>query len=339
MNSKKILALKSFVGCLFLFSGLTKLFPILAFEIQLIVHGITSWFVVTWLSRLVIAFEIFLGLSFFQKNFVKQFFIPAATGLLIIFSLDLIRQIILRGFGGDCGCFGQVLTMSPFEALIKNIILISALIFLNRLLDVKSSKNILFPASFLLISFLPVFLLFPPRQFQIQTGNSDQTSSFNSFDSTKITSSNESPNNSYGNSNTKLVDQKKSPKKKITKITSFKNFSGGVNADLTKGENIVAMLSMNCGSCIEAGIEIGKLRNEIKLPPVYYLLFGEQIQLNEFFSKTKVKFPYKILDDETFFTLAKGSAPRVFLLRNGKIIDEWDFRTFTRTALKQAVEK
>lgn len=339
MNSKKIILLRIFIGCLFVFSGLSKLFPILAFEVQLIVHGFRSWFVVTWLSRLVIAFEIFLGLSFFQKNFLKQFFIPAATGLLIIFSLDLIRQIILRGFGGDCGCFGQVLTMSPLEALIKNIILISALIYLNGLLQAKSSKNILFPASFLLISFLPVFLLFPPRQFQIQTGNSDQTSSFNSSGSTKITSSNKSPNNSFGNSNTKLVDQKKSPKKKITKITSFKNFSGGVNVDLTKGENIVAMLSMNCGSCIDAGLEIGKLKNEIKLPPVYYLLFGEEKQLTEFFSKTKAKFPYKILDDETFFTLAKGSAPRIFLLWNGKIINEWDFRTFSAKELKAAVDK
>ena len=332
MNSKKILALKIFIGCLFLFSGLTKLFPILAFEIQLIVHGITSWFVVTWLSRLVIAFEIFLGLSFFQKNFLKQFFIPAATGLLIIFSLDLIRQIILRGFDGDCGCFGQVLTMSPFEASFKNIILISALIYLNRLLDARSSKNILFPVSFLLISFFPVFLLFPPRQFQIETGNSKQTSSFNY-------SNNKPSNNSIGNSNTNLEGQKKPAVKKISTITSIKNFSDGIKSDLTKGENIVAMLSMNCGSCTEAGLEIGQLKNEINLPPVYYLLFGEQNQLNEFFSKTKIKFPYKILDEENFFILAKGSAPRVFLLRNGKIIYEWDSRNFSGDNLKAALSK
>ncbi len=332
MNSKKILVLRIFIGCLFLFSGLTKLFPLLAFEVQLIVHGITSWFVVTWLSRFIVAAEIFLGLSFFQKNYLKQFFVPAAIGLLIIFSVDLIHQIIVRGFGGDCGCFGQILTMTPLEALIKNIILISALIYLNSLLKEQSSTKILFPVSFILVSFLPVFLLFPPRHFLIKTGSLNQTSSFNS-------SNDKSTDKTLGNSNTKSEVQKKTTVKKITNITSIKNFSHGVYADLTKGENIVAMLSMNCGSCVEAGLEIGKLKNEIKLPPVYYLLFGEQNQLAEFFNKTKVKFPYKILDEENFFSLAKGSAPRVFLLRNGKIIDEWDFKNFTVAALKQAVEK
>ncbi len=332
MNSKKILILKLFIGCLFVFSGLVKLFPILAFEVQLIVHGITNWFVVTWLSRLIVAFEIFLGLSFFQKNFLKRLFIPAAILLLIIFSLDLVRLIILRGFGGDCGCFGQVFTMTPLEALFKNIILLAALIYLNKLIETDQSRNLLFPVSFFLISFLPVFLLFPPRQFQIETGSSERPSSFNS-------SIGKLKNESLMNNNVRTNDDKDSLKIKKLKITSFKNFNDGINADLTKGENIVALLSMNCGSCIEAGLEIGQLKNEIKLPPVYYLLFGEEKQLPEFFSKTKVKFPYKILDTESFFTLANGSAPRVCLLRNGKIIGDWDFRTFSGKTLKQTLEK
>jgi hypothetical protein len=334
-KSNRILAIKIFIGCLFVFSGLVKLFPILAFEVQLVSHGFTSWLAVVVLSRLLIAFEIFLGLCFFQNNFLKRLFIPAAILLLMFFILDMARIIILKGFAGDCGCFGQVIVMTPLEAIIKNIILIAALVYLYTLLEKGTGQNWLLPVSFLIISFVQVFIFFPIKHFQIVTGSDNQTPS-----PVTVTRS-QTPNKQQINAPvTKISPSNKNlPEIADSTVTAFKDFSGGISVNLKKGSRIVAVLNMGCEDCVEAATQIGKLNNEMKLPPVYFLLLGDEKDLPEFLNKTKTNFPYKIIDEETFLMLIKGSPPRVLLLKDGRTVEDWNFRTFSISNLKEAVTK
>ncbi len=226
--------------------------------------------------------------------------------------------------------------MTPLEALIKNFILIAGLIYLSKLIKFDSSKKILLPALIFLISFLPVLLLIPQQEFQIESGG-DETASIKEQGSVKILSKNNSSIDSVIDNTVK--EKKTIPLKTKLSITSFNNFSNGVKADLTKGENIIALLTIDCESCIQVGIEIGKLKNEIKLPAVYYLLLGDEKQVPEFFAKTKAEFPFRVLDEETFYILAKDYPPRIFLLKNGKIIGDWNIRTFSLQKLKDAILK
>ena len=69
------ITLRYFVGILFLFSGIAKLFPIETFEFSLVSQGIAGWSIVPYLSRFIIAAEIFLGLAFFQNAGLKRIFI------------------------------------------------------------------------------------------------------------------------------------------------------------------------------------------------------------------------------------------------------------------------
>lgn len=159
MKINKISAIKYLVGFIFLFSAVSKLFPVLAFEMQLVSHGITNWLAAVVLARVLIAAEIFLGLCFFQHSYIKKIFIPGAMLLLIIFSIDMIYLIILRGPGGSCGCFGSVLTMTPIEALIKNIILLALLNFLYNKIKADTGSGTVLVIIFFVLS-VSITLLF-----------------------------------------------------------------------------------------------------------------------------------------------------------------------------------
>ena len=174
MNLNKITILKYLIGIIFLFSAVSKLFPVLAFEMQLVSHGITSRPVVLILARVIIAAELFLGLCFFQSSYIKKYFIPASMLLLIIFSFDMIYLIILKGPGGSCGCFGSVITMTPLEALIKNLFLLVLLNYLFKNIKSEEGGKILLPALFLVISILAVLLFAKITPFEIISKANDQ---------------------------------------------------------------------------------------------------------------------------------------------------------------------
>jgi len=328
-DQKKILALRYFIGALFIISGLAKLFPIIAFEMQLVQQGFSNWVIVTWFARGIIAFELFLGLSFFQKNFLKRFFIPAAILLLIIFSLDLIRTIIMNGFTGNCGCFGQIIIMTPLEALIKNIVLVAALLYLSSLLKKDEPKKLLVSFSFFVIAFLPVLVLFPTGQFHNADSNNRESITFDSNGAAKnnVTKNKKSDGPiKYSNSIKENV------------LTSLNNFSDNKTVNLRVGKNIVALLSMDCGDCFETASSIQKLSKQVKLPPVYFLLWGDEGQVPNFLKETKAKFPYKLVDPGTLSKLSDGFVPKVYFLNNGKIIREWDYKTFSIEKLRDSLK-
>ncbi len=326
-DSNKITALRIFIGALFIFSGLSKLFPIVAFEMQLVQQGITNWVIVTWLARAIIAFEIFLGLSFLQKNYLRKIFIPAAISLLIIFSLELILTIILRGFAGDCGCFGQVIIMTPLEALFKNIVLIAALLYLRKNIKKDEPKKLLVSFSFFLIVFLPVFIFSQPMNF-LKTYSAKNEGA--AVDSSKI---NRDRSTANSESDAPFTTSNLT-KEKV--LASIKNFSG-VKANLTQGKDIVAVLSMTCEDCYETAVSIGQLSQKMKLPHVYFLLWGDKSEVDGFLRRTQTNFPHKLIDPQTLSKLADGFVPKVFLLNNGKILQEWNYKTFTPKRLAKAV--
>lgn len=278
-------------------------------------------------------------MSFLQNNYIKRIFIPAAIALLVFFTLDLIRVIIYKGFGGECGCFGQIIIMTPLEAIIKNIFLLAALVYLYRQIEIETAKKWILPALFIIISFVPVFLFFPIKHFMIVTGNR----------STKVTkrdSTFAARDKNINKPQTAIPVRKRDTTSfRVMKgndslpVAGFKNFSGGVIADFKKGKEIVAVLNMECEDCVATAAEIGKLNKEMNLPQVYFLLLGDEKQLPEFITKTKTNYPYKLLNEEEFFTLIKGSPPRVWLLQNGKVLGDWNFRDFTIDHLKEAVKK
>ena len=170
------------ISGLFLLSAIAKLYPTPLYGItkvfeegQLIPMGFSEDFA-PFLSRLIIAFEFFIAFAVLQTHYIKKLIIPSTILLLIIFNVDLALDIFV-GNDENCGCFGQLIPMTPTEAFIKNIFTILLLIFIYRNVnDKKESSFLLLLNGYLIISVL-MFSLLP-----IATNSSSkQISSYSSY--------------------------------------------------------------------------------------------------------------------------------------------------------------
>jgi len=170
------------ISGLFLLSAIAKLYPTPLYGItkvfeegQLIPMGFSEDFA-PFLSRLIIAFEFFIAFAILQTHYIKKLIIPSTILLLIIFNVDLALDIFV-GNDENCGCFGQLIPMTPTEAFIKNIFTILLLIFIYRnVSDKKESSFLLLLNGYLIISVL-MFSLLP-----IATNSSSkQISSYSSY--------------------------------------------------------------------------------------------------------------------------------------------------------------
>lgn len=170
------------ISALFLLSAIAKLYPTPLYGItkvfeegQLIPMGFSED-VAPFLSRLIIAFEFFIAFAILQTHYIKKLIIPSTIILLIIFNVDLALDIFV-GNDENCGCFGQLIPMTPTEAFIKNIFTILLLIFIYRNVNDKNESSfLLLFNSYLIISVL-MFSLLP-----IATNSSGkQVSSYSTY--------------------------------------------------------------------------------------------------------------------------------------------------------------
>jgi hypothetical protein len=147
-KNKIIFTLRILISGLFLLSAFAKLYPMPIFgysegitkvfeEGQLIPMGFSEGFA-PYFSRFIIAIEFFIAFAILQKNHLKKIVIPTSIIMLIVFSLHLAYSIFL-GDSKNCGCFGELIPMSPLEALIKNIITIGTLAYLYK--NIPKDKN------------------------------------------------------------------------------------------------------------------------------------------------------------------------------------------------------
>jgi len=160
-----VYSLRILISALFLLSAVAKLYPTPMFGItkifeqgQLIPMGFSED-LVPYLSRFIIGIEFFLAIAILFNNYLKKIIVPVAFIMITIFSIHLSTQIF--GESENCGCFGELIPMTPLEALIKNIatLVVLALIYLKSD-DVRKRSSYLV-VTFLLIStimfaFLPV---------------------------------------------------------------------------------------------------------------------------------------------------------------------------------------
>jgi uncharacterized membrane protein YphA (DoxX/SURF4 family) len=120
------------VGVLFIISGLAKLFPIEPFENTFIELGVSNWLIVPFLARFVIVIELFIGFTIVFNLWLKNKIYYLAQVSLLLFTIYLIYLFIAKGNNVDCGCFGELIKLSPIESIAKNIVLMIALFFIPK---------------------------------------------------------------------------------------------------------------------------------------------------------------------------------------------------------------
>ena len=160
-NKKKIIwIIRILIAALFIFSAYAKLCPwpckgIFTFEIKYLgalgIEGIKTQI----FSKVLIGVELAIGILLLLPHYIKKYIIPLTMTILGLFSVHLILQII-DGASGNCGCFGDCFTMSPIQALVKNIISILLLIVPLKWKELVEEKANLNPV---IITFLSCILL------------------------------------------------------------------------------------------------------------------------------------------------------------------------------------
>ena len=117
-------ALQFFLALTFLFSAYTKAVAPGFFEILLEQQGLVpSRLYGAWATRFIIALETWLGLCLLL-SFYTRLILRLSFALLCAFSIHLVYLIAI-GETGNCGCFGEMISMSPLASLIKNLVLLA----------------------------------------------------------------------------------------------------------------------------------------------------------------------------------------------------------------------
>ncbi len=163
MKNKIALLAQVVIGVVFILSAYSKFIAPGIVEIILVDHGIAhSRETAAVLVRVLIGLEFGIGFMFLQPFSIKQIAIPVASLFLIGFTLYLLYSGFILKDTQNCGCFGVMIKMSPFESIIKNVVL---MILIGTVYKTKTleKKNYILPPIVLVIAVAAVFLANPVK--------------------------------------------------------------------------------------------------------------------------------------------------------------------------------
>lgn len=158
--------LRIFIGVVFILSAYTKFISPGIVEIILVEHGIfPSREIAAIVVRILIGIEFSIGILFILNYELKRVAIPIAIIFLIAFTIYLFYSGYVLKDNQNCGCFGEVIPMSPLESIIKNVILVALVLFLIKL-NPNNKNN--FRLTLLIILLIPsiMFIVLPFKSYK-----------------------------------------------------------------------------------------------------------------------------------------------------------------------------
>ncbi len=365
MNKKNISwTLRIVIALLFIVSAIAKIskgwisdfpfidfspyFAISTFEVkQLLTLGFSDT-LAPYFSRILIGIEFALGFLLLNNHFLKRITIPATVGLLSVFIIHLSYVTFLSGGNsGNCGCFGELIPMTPIEAIIKNIIAVGLLIWLWKISENDKKSNIWMLTSITLACILGLFMLAPMKASSMSSSIENNTQ----IDSSQV------ENDSIHTFDLKLIPQSPDTSKtKVEKaVEEVKKEMGPKQAisgyadlysDIDKGQKILCFFVPGCEHCRDAAKDLNALQKKHKDFPEVQIVFmdEEPEKIPDFFKYAGKQFPHKVIDIIPFWTkLGTGKdTPGVVYLHNGNVIKFFDGiaeKAFNSKALEKVIYK
>lgn len=334
--------IRIFMFLMFMLSAVTKMFPIWAFEKQFVDLGLASWCWAPFFARFMIAVEIALGVAIIQPHFLKKLVIPSTILLLAVFCVHLSIQMVQHGaMTGNCGCFGQILPMTPLEAFLKNIVFIAMLAYLYTKVGdrPKGENSFVYLAVIALASALVMFVVFPfcpcatavgEKQEELITDTAVQQPVL--ADTTLAPSSTAAQpmdiatkGQSQGKT-ASVTTVESGPRKTKSRFGQFTTF-GNKKVNLDEGRKLVCLFAPGCDHCMEAARAIGELSKSMDLPEVYILFMNEEVdKIPDFFKEANCRYPYRVIEIPLFWDVLglSSNTPGVVFLWNGNIIKSFE---------------
>ena len=287
--------LRILVGLTFIVSGLAKLFPIETFENTFVELGISNWLLVPFMARGIIAFEFFLGFSIVFSLWLKNKVYYTTQTTLFLFTAYLIYLLVVDGNDADCGCFGDWLTLSPWESIAKNMIMIISLYFIPRQYHrtgVSWGVTIILAVSLS----LPI-LLNPIGLHNVQGIDVDEKVDFSGL-----------PN--------LYKSDKKVDFSKGNELVAFFSYK-----------------CSHCINASRKFVSINKNQEITNL--YYVIGSKNEEGLLDFIQETNPEFPIIWMSDDVFFRYSGGKLPAIVYLENGVIKKKWFGDLFDVDELKE----
>jgi uncharacterized membrane protein YphA (DoxX/SURF4 family) len=281
------ITLRILLAAAFIVSALLKLFPIEPFELSLVEFGLAGWSSTAVMARIVIGAEFLLGGLLLSGIKLHRLAIPAASLLLVLFSIHLLIQLVRQGNQHDCGCFGIYLPMSPVESLVKNLILLSLLLLLMK---VSTNRGYRYqnPLAIVLavISFSLPFIVNPVAWAHRSHLQPESV-------------------------NWKL------PQDLILEQNEF----GAPEINLFAGRHIVSFVTLNCMHCRQAALKIHVINQRHPEVSFFFFINGKDERMQDFFSVTKTEnIPHLKMNAVPFSKLTGGIWPQIWWVEDGVVV-------------------
>ena len=375
MEKKLVQYFRIIIATVFIFSAIAKLVSLAFFDgmvAELLLgkeyyNYPKSLYYIQIFTRGLISVELFLGAALLQTKHLKSFILPSLQLMLAVFTVHLFyvsfgyisdgKNFTEAFLEGNCGCFGDIMPMSNFESICKNIFSMLLIGYLWLKVDNYDRRELRFhsfTAPFVMgVVTLGSLLLTvksynKSKEIKEVVFKKDLTIS-PTTDTTKlifdtITEKKDDSITNPTNSKTPVEEKKQviAPKKtdkrpkevKITEkkltyndvLAKYTNYSNNVTTNLNSGEKLICMFSLSCGHCQETYKEICEMNDSGKLPNTLLLVYGSDFELNYFFNQAGCKHPYIKLDDyNEFKALLDGhDFPYILARENGINRKVWD---------------
>lgn len=348
MNSKNISwILRIIISALFLLSAVAKLYPspyfaISTFEVkQLYPLGFSEGFA-PYFSRILIGIEFALGICILLPHYLKKITIPATILLLAVFTIHLTYTTFISGNLGNCGCFGDLIPMTPVEAIIKNIIAIGLLVWLFKLLEADGTSNFWLLKSVGLGCILALFMVAPMKSSTTTIDNSNFTEEQSIGIVSNSTLSTVLPTIEKAIDSVNKIKEEVKIDEPTAKKSGFANFFPNIDKD----KKILCFFAPGCDHCQETAKQLTEMRQKDKsFPEVSIIFMDEEVdKIPDFFTIAGKKYPYQIVDVISFWNVLGNTrdTPGVKYLWNGneiKFYDGINENKFNATELKKTIKK
>lgn len=306
------------IAVLFLLSAIGKLYPwpcngIWIFEAKYLSPLGFEGNTLKIVSRVLIGFELSLAILILLPYYLKKIIIPVTIGLLTLFSVHLSIQVF-SGTQTNCGCFGELIPMTPIQALVKNLLSIGLLIYLYKVASHFQQKRSITPILIVLLTSILLLFVLMTECSCTSNGNSEL----------KINSSTKSNEDSE----------------------YAKYFS-----DINEGNKLLLFLDPTCDHCMEVHTTICKLHKKHPgMIPETRIIFpnnyGDDTPelVNDFFKQVGCDSKYTIVSIDEWMSLFFGAynTPGVKYLYNGGEIlffEGTDKNAFDQKKLLESIQR
>ncbi|MBK7867253.1 MAG: DoxX family protein [Ignavibacteriales bacterium] len=318
--------LRIFLGAMFLFSGISKLFPIEAFEVVTWQQGLVSLELAPYFSRLMISFEILLGVLFLVGYKMRKFTLPASLFLLAVFTIYLF-VIELSGKGREnCGCFGELIPMTGIESILKNIVFMGMTVYLFYLTVVEKKSSYLYIAAGYVTIFAVMMFFFSIKPYEaiqpVPTLTQGEVSE-EQIEQEPVTINDTAiaktaiKDSIVTKKDTEVKKEKPKLSDKYPNVVSvYSNLVPGADVGLS----VITFFSLDCEHCLQVATELNGVKSLLVKVKRHYLFLGAEEEITPFFSKSGGSVGYTLLNPQKFYPHLSSAPPKVILLANGNAV-------------------